>query len=67
MQAAQLEQSLLPRNGKLVGTSRMKREREAQAARGPVPPPCRHFRLPQHQVPALLMVWEFTQVLPMVA
>ena len=61
--AAQLEQTRLPVSGKLVGTSRMKREREAQIARGPAPAPCRDFRLPQHQIPALLMVWEFTQVL----
>ena len=60
--AAQMEQSLPPANGKLVGKSRMKREREAQIARGPAPEPCRDFRLPQHQIPALLMVWEFTQV-----
>lgn len=60
--AAQMEQSLPPTGGKLVGKLRMKRERDAQTARGPAPEPCRDFRLPQHQIPALLMVWEFSQV-----
>ncbi len=45
-----------------AGRSRIKREKEEHAARGPIPAPCRDFRLPQRQVPALLMIWELTQV-----
>ena len=45
-----------------AGRSRMKREKEEHAGRGPIPAPCRDFRLPQRQVPALLMIWELTQV-----
>ena len=44
------------------GRSRVRREKEEHAARGPVPEPCRDFRLPQHLVPVLLMIWELTQV-----
>lgn len=44
------------------GRSRIKREKEEHAARGPIPAPCQDFRLPQHQVPTLLMIWELTQV-----
>lgn len=50
------------RDGQATGRSRVKREKEEHAARGPVPEPCRDFRLPQSRVPALLMVWELTQV-----
>ena len=50
------------RDSQAAGRSRVKREKEEHAARGPVPQPCRDFRLPQAQVPALLMVWELTQV-----
>ena len=45
-----------------AGRSRMKREKEEHAARGLAPAPCRDFRLPQRHVPALLMIWELTQV-----
>ena len=45
-----------------AGRCRMKREKEEHAGRGPIPAPCRDFRLPQRQVPALLMIWELTQV-----
>ena len=45
-----------------AGRSRIKREKEEHTARGPIPAPCRDFRLPQRQVPALLMIWELTQV-----
>ena len=51
------------RDSQATGRSRVKREKEEHAARGPVPEPCRDFRLPQSRVPALLMVWELTQVL----
>jgi len=51
------------RDSQAMGRSRVKREKEEHAARGPVPEPCRDFRLPQSRVPALLMVWELTQVL----
>ena len=44
------------------GRSRIKREKEEHAARGPAPQPCRDFRLPRQQVPTLLMIWELTQV-----
>jgi len=50
------------RDSQATGRSRVKREKEEHAARGPVPEPCRDFRLPQSRVPALLMVWELTQV-----
>ena len=50
------------RDSQAAGRSRVKREKEEHAARGPVPQPCRDFRLPQAQVAALLMVWELTQV-----
>ncbi len=50
------------RDNQATGRSRVKREKEEHAARGPVPEPCRDFRLPQSRVPALLMVWELTQV-----
>ena len=45
-----------------AGRSRTKKEKEEHAARGPIPAPCRDFRLPQRQVPTLLMIWELTQV-----
>lgn len=45
-----------------AGRSRIKREKEEHTVRGPIPAPCRDFRLPQRQVPALLMIWELTQV-----
>ena len=45
-----------------AGHSRSKREKEEHAARGPIPAPCRDFRLPQTHVPTLLMIWELTQV-----
>ncbi|DBB03841.1 TPA: hypothetical protein ACH3X1_012936 [Trebouxia sp. C0004] len=51
------------RDSQATGRSRVKREKEEHAARGRVPEPCRDFRLPQSRVPALLMVWELTQVL----
>ena len=50
------------RDSQATGRSRVKREKQEHAARGPVPEPCRDFRLPQSRVPALLMVWELTQV-----
>ena len=61
VKVSQAEQA--KRERQAVGRSRVKREKEEHAARGPIPEPCRDFRLPQDKVPALLMVWELLQVL----
>ncbi len=42
--------------------AKLRREREADEARGPPPPPCRNFRLPPHFLPDVLMTWELLQV-----
>ena len=60
LKASEAEQA--KHDSQAAGRSRVKREREEHAARGPVPEPCRDFRLPHSKVPALLMVWELTQV-----
>ena len=60
LKASEAEQA--KRDSQAAGRSRVKREKEEHAARGPVPEPWRDFRLPQDKVPALLMVWELTQV-----
>ena len=47
---------------KMKGPGRAKRERDADAARGPVPAPCRAFRASTGLVPDLITVWELLQV-----
>lgn len=42
--------------------AKLRKEREADEARGPPPAPCRDFRLPPHLLPDILMTWELLQV-----
>ncbi|KAK9833054.1 hypothetical protein WJX74_005940 [Apatococcus lobatus] len=43
--------------------AKLRKEREADEARGPPPPPCRDFRLPAYLLPDVLMTWELLQAL----